>query len=167
MIAVSRQQGNPSIAEDAPFTFIQFFNQLGSYMLDSYLVMLIALDAVIQGNMVIKDQNLIESTHLAIIGMHNEGLIPSLQACLQVTLKNALHRFAELDICTLSTYLSDNGSRLYYVSGKIDKHLAAVRENLEMLIFWQNYQPQVIQKIESMVQVAIKQALVTHISPRL
>ena len=86
-------------------------------MLDTYLIMLIALDCVIQGNHVVKEQNLIESTHFAIIDMYNENLIPSLQACLQVTLKNALHRFAELGIITLTTYLNENGSRVSYVSG--------------------------------------------------
>ena len=89
-------------------------------MLDTYLILLIALDSIIQGNMVVKEQNLIESIHFAIITAYNENLIPSLQACLRTTLKNALHRCSELGIITLTTYLNENGSRISYVSGQID-----------------------------------------------
>lgn len=61
---------------------IQFMNELGSHMVDTYLIVLIGLESIIQKNMVVKEKNLIESIHLAIIDMYNEGLIPSLQACL-------------------------------------------------------------------------------------
>ena len=70
--------------------------------------------------MVVKEDNFIEQLHLAIIDMYNENLIPHLQSCLQVTIRTALHRFAAMDKIVRTTYLNQNGSRVSYVSGKID-----------------------------------------------
>ena len=118
---------------------VQFLNDIGSHILDTYLIVLIALDGIIQGNMVIKEKNLIESLHFAIIDMYNENLVPTLQACLQVTIKTALHRFAEMEMITVSTYLNANGSRVSYFSGEIDKHLKTVQEKFDSLSQIQSY----------------------------
>ena len=103
-----------------------FLNDLGSHILDTYMIVLMGLDGIIQGNMVIKEKNLIEGLHYAIIDMYNENLVPALQSCLRVTIKTALHRFAEKKMITISTYLNANGSRVAYFSGEIDKQLKEV-----------------------------------------
>ena len=46
------------------------------------MIVCIALDGIIQGNMVIKEKRLIEGIHFAILDMYNENLIPALQSCL-------------------------------------------------------------------------------------
>lgn len=60
------------------FSLMQFFNDMSSHVIDTYLIALIALDGIIQGNIVVKEKNLIESIHFAIIEMYNENMIPSL-----------------------------------------------------------------------------------------
>ena len=80
-----------------PFSIFNFMNELGSHILDTYLIVLIAMDGIIQGNLVVKEKNLIECMHFAIIDMYNENMLLSLQSCLQVTIKTALHRFAALN----------------------------------------------------------------------
>ena len=102
-------------------SLIHFFSELGSHILDTYLVVLLALDAIIQGNIVVKEKSLIESIHFAIIDMYNDNLLPSLQTCLQETIKTAIHRFADLKMINKQTYLNQNGSRVSYISGEIDK----------------------------------------------
>jgi len=62
----------------ATFSMINFLKELSHHIMDTYLVVLIALDGIISGNMVIKEKNLIESLHFAIIDMYNENLLPSL-----------------------------------------------------------------------------------------
>lgn len=42
------------------FSLISFLSEIGRHMLDTYLVVLMALDEIIQGNMVVKDQKFIE-----------------------------------------------------------------------------------------------------------
>ena len=108
-----RTAGSSSI-NGPSFSMTQFLTELASHILDTYMVVMMAIDGIIQGNMVIKEKNLIEAIHFALIDMYNENLIPSLQSCLQVTIKTALHRFAEMNLITLSTYLNANGSRVGY-----------------------------------------------------
>ena len=67
--------------------------------------------------------------------MYNDNLLPSLQACLQVTIKTALHRFAYLNMIKKQTYLNQNGSIVTYFSGEMDKQLKAVQENFDKLSF--------------------------------
>lgn len=104
--------------------------QLGSHIIDSYLIVLYALEVVIIRKKAVKEVNLLEQIHLAIIEMYNENLIPKLQSCLKVTIKTALHRFVALGMADLHTYLHPNGSRVSYVfSGKLEDQLKIVLEN--------------------------------------
>lgn len=81
---------------------------------------------------------MIEQIHFVIIDLYNENLVPSLQACLQVTIKTALHRFASLGFVDLQTYLNANGSRISYISGQMEK-LKIVQENLDFIVNLQQY----------------------------
>lgn len=65
--------------------------------------------------------------------MYNNNLLPQLQACLQVTIKTALHRFAAIGIINLQTYRNENGSRIGYVSGNPEQ-LKVVQEKLNELM---------------------------------
>jgi len=116
----------PANKRGALFSMLDLLSEIASHVLDTYMIVLIVLDGIIQGNMVIQEKNLIQSVHFAIIDMYNENLIPHLHSCLQATIKTALHRFAELNMVTMQTYLNANGSRVTYFSGEIDKQLKAV-----------------------------------------
>jgi hypothetical protein len=65
-------------SSSTPFSIFNFMNELGSHILDTYLIVLIAMDGIIQGNLVVKEKNLIESLHFAIIDMYNENMLLSL-----------------------------------------------------------------------------------------
>ena len=116
----------PANKRGAPFSMLGLLNELAGHVLDTYMIVLIALDGIIQGNMVIQEKNLIESIHFAIIDMYNENLITHLHSCQQITIKTALARFAALDMVKMQTYLNANGSRVTYFSGEVDKQLKAV-----------------------------------------
>ena len=73
---------NHKNGEQPPFSLVNFLNELGQHLLDTYLVVLMALDEIIQSNSVVNEKNLIESLHFAIIDMYNNNLLPRLQACL-------------------------------------------------------------------------------------
>lgn len=133
VLAANNKQG-----EQPRFTLINFLNELGLHLLDTYLVVLMALDEIIQSNSVVNEKNLIESLHFAIINMYNSGLLPRLQACLQVTIKTALHRFATIGIINISTYRNENGSRISYVSGNPEQ-LKVVQEKHDELMQLQKY----------------------------
>lgn len=159
-------QLNMSKHDGKSFSVINFLDELHTNVYDTYLVVLIALDDIIQGNNVIKEKNLIEQLHFAIIEMHNDNVLPSLQSCLQVTIKTAIHRFASLGMVDLQTYRQENGARISYVSGS-PKQLAQVQSSQDVLMQLQMYGTNTIQEIGKRVQTAIQEALVTHLTSRL
>lgn len=148
------------------FSLVNFLYELHNHIYDTYLVVTIGLDEIIQGNLVIKETNLIEQLHFAIIDLHADNMLPSLQSCLQQTIKTALHRFAKLGYIELQTYRLENGSRISYVSGS-QEQLGQVQSIQEELMQLQSYQPAVIQEIGKRVQTGLQEALVTHLTSRL
>ena len=122
------------------FSLINYFNELATNILDTYLVVLIAADEIISSNMVVKENSLVEQIHYAIIDLHNENLLPSIQSCLQVTIKTALHRFGTLNMLNVQTYRAENGSRVTYISGS-QEQLPAVKASEDELCQIQSYQP--------------------------
>ena len=46
---------------------VHFLSELGSHIIDTYLVVLVALDCIIQGNMVIKERAFVQTLHSVII----------------------------------------------------------------------------------------------------
>ena len=50
-----QMQGRISRGGSASFSMTNFMNELGNYIMDTYLIVLIALDGIIQGNHVIKE----------------------------------------------------------------------------------------------------------------
>ena len=132
-----------------------FLNELNSHVYDTYLIVLIAIEEIIQTNVMVKERNLIEALHFAIISMYNENLLPSLQACHQRSIETALHHFAALNMITRQTYRLENGSSISYMSGSPEQQLNPVRTSQDELIQLQSYPPSLIQEIGKRVQQAL------------
>ena len=60
------------------FSMTNFFGELQSHIIDTYMIVLMALDDIISSNMVVKETKLIENLHFAIIDLYNENLLPYL-----------------------------------------------------------------------------------------
>jgi hypothetical protein len=61
--------------EKKPFTFIEFMAGIGLYMLDTYLIVLYAVNEVNNSNYVIREENLINELHMCIQNMYSDGII--------------------------------------------------------------------------------------------
>ena len=51
---------------DQPFSYIGFFNSVGDYLNDTYLLVLMAIEDICLGNYVLKQENLVTELHDAI-----------------------------------------------------------------------------------------------------
>jgi len=51
---------------EKPFTFISYLAEMGMYMIDTYLLVLIAVSEINNANYVIKQENLIQELHVEI-----------------------------------------------------------------------------------------------------
>ena len=109
-----------------PFTFISYLTEMGMYMIDTYLLVLIAVSEINNANYVIKQENLIQQLHVAIQVMHADSLIQHLQSCIKETILSALSRYVALGILESKSYSGQNGSHTTFLSspnavkGKLD-----------------------------------------------
>ena len=60
------------------FSIINFLNNMGLYLLDTYFVVLMAAQEICNSNYVLREENLINELHEAIKTMHSDSLIPQL-----------------------------------------------------------------------------------------
>ena len=90
----------------AMFSYVTFFSDACDDLLNTYLVTNIALYAICEDNMNIREENLINELHLGIKQMFMEGMLDSLQSCLKVTIKNAIHSFIKLGMAEIKTYVT-------------------------------------------------------------
>lgn len=82
----------------APFSFINFYNKMGTHLMDTYLIVLMAVMEIASGGYEIKEDMLITSLHNTIIQMHNQSLVHDLMSCLKETIATALSRYVKLDL---------------------------------------------------------------------
>lgn len=57
------------------FTMINFLKEMGLYLLDTYLVVLMAAQEICNSNYVLREENLINELHEAIKTLHSDSLI--------------------------------------------------------------------------------------------
>ena len=102
--AVAQQATKAQQTGSYSFAFVTFFDELCSHILDTYLCTLTALEGIVSGNMVVREEALVQNVHLAIMDLYSEGLITSLQSCLKTTIQTAIRRSAELGMIQVQTY---------------------------------------------------------------
>ena len=99
------------------FRIVSFLADLGNYMLNSYLIVLCALEAKIQGKSTNQEQILIDCLHSATYSLNKEGQIGDLQSCLRTTIRTALCSFAEQGLITKQNTWNSDGTRDVFYSG--------------------------------------------------
>jgi hypothetical protein len=60
------------------FTLINYLTDMGMYMIDTYLLVLIAVSEINNSNYIIKEVNLVKQIHESILTMHADSLIQNL-----------------------------------------------------------------------------------------
>lgn len=101
------------------FSFLNFFNKMGMHMMDSYLIILMAVMEICNGSYEVKEESLVTELHKMIIMMHNQSLILNLQSCLKETITTGLSRFVKLALLDSKSHPNQNGGRTNYVQSAI------------------------------------------------
>lgn len=73
-------------------------------MMDTYMIVLMAVAEICNGNYEILEENLINELHKTIITMHGQSLVVNLQSCLKETIGTALARFVSMDLLTSKSH---------------------------------------------------------------
>ena len=74
-------------------TLLDFFQQMAQPYLDSYLLVLLAIEQLCGKNIVVKVRNLVKELHSTAQDLYAEKIYPHLHSCLQEILFTALERF--------------------------------------------------------------------------
>jgi hypothetical protein len=98
---------------------ISFLKEMGLYLLDTYFVVLMAVQEICNSNYVLNEENLIKELHNEIKTMHSDSLIPHLQSCFKETIATALGRFVRLGLLDQKNFTTQSGSRTSFVSSPV------------------------------------------------
>ena len=100
-------------------------------LIDTYLVVLIAIDYICGKNMVLNQKTLTKELHSAFKTLYTENeTIPYLSSCIKEIVKTAIERYNEAGFIENKCYASNAGDRTSYITspaasaGKINALLA-------------------------------------------
>jgi len=117
LIKVSADQKEISVVNsESSLSTINFFKALVLPLIDTYLVVLLAIEQLCGKNIVLKQKNLIKELHLAFKTLYTDGHIPYLHSCLKEIITTAMERFEELGFLEIRSYSSNKGATTNFMS---------------------------------------------------
>ena len=94
---------------------------MGHYIADAYMIVLMALEDICEGNHVINETKLVNELHTTTIALYNDNMITQLPSCLKELLETAIRRFGEIDVAVIKHYTTMTGSTISFVSCPFDR----------------------------------------------
>jgi|TARA_B110001450_G_scaffold147970_1_gene138322 hypothetical protein len=103
------------------FKQITFMAQLMQSFIDSYFIVLHAINTLMERGSVVQKKYILNDLHHCVQEIHYQGATPFLNACVIETLDAAFHRFAQLGVCDLKAFDSAEGPQVVYLKCTPDK----------------------------------------------
>jgi len=163
----NEQTGDIEIAQNpgAGF-FLNYFNRIGHYAFDTYLIVLFALEDICEANHVINETRLVQELHTMMIALYNDNMLKDLPSCLKELIETALRRFDAIKLGVINHYKTQSGSSISFVSCPFDR-LPKIQELKLKINELQQFNEHELQVIAVRVEEAIKNSLVQHLVARL
>jgi hypothetical protein len=120
-ISYNIASGEIKVLKENGAFLLNYFNRLGHYISDTYLIVLFALQAICETSKVIQESKLVNELHTTIIQLHNHNVIKELPSCLKELIETALRRFAAIELAVINTYTTSNGASISFVSCPFSK----------------------------------------------
>lgn len=93
-------------------------NYVGNMMqgvIDTYLIVLIAIYQIVGRNLVLKEKTLIKELHTAIIQLYEMKMIPYLHSCLKEFIQTALERYEQMGYLEIRAYTNSRGTNTIFL----------------------------------------------------
>jgi len=100
--------------------------------IDSYYIVLFAINDLMEKGIVIEQQKLVDELHLGIQEIYNRGGIKFIDSCLFEVVNTAFGRFSELGVCHSQAYDAQSGSKTVYLQCPLSNR-AKIEWYLEIL----------------------------------
>lgn len=76
--------------------------------LDTYLIVLLAMERLCGTNKVQRLKHLVRELHVSIKNLFEQEVVTFLHSCLEDNIQACIHRFAELELIQIRTYANKN-----------------------------------------------------------
>ena len=88
------------------FSFVSYFSEMSSYLYDTYLLVLLAVQEIQQGSLLVKESNLVTELHMMCLDMYNDNQLTNLSSCLTDVISTAIGKFISLGLLAAKIYPS-------------------------------------------------------------
>ena len=102
------------------FSLLKLFSNLLGHIFDTYLIVCLALQEVSQGNLVIKENRLVNELHKATQKMYDEHIVSQLVSCLADTFRTSIYRMAALSMAKVNIYQTEQKENISFISSRFE-----------------------------------------------
>eukprot|EP00351_Strombidinopsis_sp_SopsisLIS2011_P005387 CAMPEP_0116882614 /NCGR_PEP_ID=MMETSP0463-20121206/14903_1 /TAXON_ID=181622 /ORGANISM="Strombidinopsis sp, Strain SopsisLIS2011" /LENGTH=155 /DNA_ID=CAMNT_0004536089 /DNA_START=3002 /DNA_END=3469 /DNA_ORIENTATION=- len=142
---------------------LDFFYEIGYYLLETYYVVLTTLDLLSTNNLRISFDKLVEQVHEALKELHSIQVIKNLHSCLDETLRVSLRHFGTMGLADIKTYANIDGQETVFIS--VPEELKdKINDKLEVLGQYLQLNNEGVIQIEDEVAKAVETASVIYLA---
>lgn len=125
--------------------------------LDTYLIVLLALEQISGKNIVVKRKSLLRELHTCLKVLYTEKVIPHLHSCLDEILSTSLARFVQMGLIESNSYGNKKGSTTTFLQSSGEQK-ALLTETVDFLMSLRPFEPKLQGRLEEELQGALIRA---------
>lgn len=118
--------------------------------LDSYLIMVMAIDYTANNNLVVKMKHIVHNMRKCIKILYANKVISNVHSCIAELLHTALSKYADLSLIEIGTYGNKKGSTTAYMLGNTANQVK-INEMIKFLLTLSNRSAEQVRLIEEEV----------------
>lgn len=117
---------------------MNFFYEIGFYLLETYHVVLFAIELMRSKNLRVNMNKLVEQIHEALKELHNIQVLKNLHACLDETVRLSLTQYGSLGLAQIQIFTNADGTRNTFISVP-EESKNKINEKLDLLTEYLSY----------------------------
>ena len=117
---------------------MNFFYEIGFYLLETYHVVLFAIELMRSKNLRVNMDKLVEQIHEALKELHNIQVLKNLHACLDETVRLSLTQYGSLGLAQIQIFTNADGTRNTFISVP-EESKNKINEKLDLLTEYLSY----------------------------
>ena len=95
---------------------MNFYKELILPLIDTYLIVLLAIEQFCGKNMVVKQKKLVRELHIAFKNLYTDKHIPYLHSCINEIIITAIERYEQEGFIEIRSYSSNKGYTSHFLS---------------------------------------------------
>jgi len=97
------------------FSYISTFGKMCGYLVDAYQMVVMAVQEICVADLVVREIDLVNELHKAILNMFDENLVRELMSCLHVVISCALSSCYKMGLIQSKSFPSPDGGKSRFI----------------------------------------------------